>query len=100
MEEALDRSDSLLLVLSAHSVKRSWLEKDVAIALKYEQHRHQRVLFPLLLDDAIMRAPQPWVAALASSRALADFTRWKEQDAYQHELQQLVQALNSPSRWI
>lgn len=94
MEEAPGHYDSLLLVLSAHSVTRSWLEKEVASALEHEQRRHQRVLFPILLDDAIMHAPQPWAADKIGSRALADFTRWKEHDVYQRELQRLVRALS------
>ena len=90
--------DHLLLMLSAHSVTRPWPEKDVALALEHEQRRQQRVLLPILLDDAILHAPQPWAADLASSPALADFTRWKEHDAYQHELQRLVRDLSQVAK--
>lgn len=91
--EALRLYDHLLLVLSQHSVKSAWVEKEVTAVLKQEQQRHKRVLFPIVLDDAIMHTPQTWAVALSRSRVLADFTRWKELDAYQQALQQLLHAL-------
>ena len=94
MEEALRLYDHLLLVLSHHSVSSSWVENEVATVLKKEHQYHKRILFPILLDDAIMHVPQLWAVTLSRSRLLADFTRWKEPDAYQEGLQRLLRTLS------
>jgi len=93
MEESLRLYDHLLLVLSEHSIKSSWMEKDVAAALMHKQHQHKRVLFPILLDDAILHTSQPWITHLSGRCPFADFTGWKEPEAYQQALHQLVHAL-------
>ena len=50
--------------------------------LAEERERKQIVLFPIRLDDAVMKTTKPWARMLRDQRNIGDFTRWKDHDAY------------------
>jgi hypothetical protein len=59
----------LLLVLSENSIGREWIEGNVSKALEEERKRGQIVLFPLLVNDAIMDTNADYGEALKSWNA-------------------------------
>jgi hypothetical protein len=83
IDEAIRVHDKLLLVLSKRSIESDWVEKEVETALEKERKQKRTVLFPIRLDDAVMRIDGGWPADIRRSRNIGDFRRWKTHDAYQ-----------------
>jgi hypothetical protein len=50
------------------------------------------VLFPIRLDDTVMKTKEAWAAKLRA-RHIGDFTRWKEHGAYSKGLDRLLRDL-------
>ncbi|HLG63090.1 MAG TPA: toll/interleukin-1 receptor domain-containing protein [Ktedonosporobacter sp.] len=98
IEESIKVYDKLVLVLSQHSIKSKRVEEEVQQAWEREmQPGAPLVLFPIRVDDAVMRTERSWAAGLRSVRHISDFTRWKEHDAYQQGLQRLLRDLKAES---
>lgn len=95
IDECIRMYDKLLLVLSQHSVMSHWVEKEVETAFEKEQRHNKLVLFPIMLDDSVMRTNQAWAADISRTRHIGDFTRWKEHDAYQRGLKRLLRDLKA-----
>ena len=41
------------------------------------------MLFPVRIDDAVMRTGKAWAGKIRRQRLIGDFTQWKDHDAYQ-----------------
>ena len=96
IEESIKVYDKLVLVLSQHSIKSKRVEEEVQQAWEREmQPGAPLVLFPIRVDDAVMRTERSWAAGLRSVRHIGDFTRWKEHDVYQQGLQRLLRDLKA-----
>lgn len=95
IDESIRMYDKLLLVLSQHSVMSHWVEKEVETAFEKEQRHNKLVLFPIMLDDTVMRTNQAWAADISRTRHIGDFTHWKEHDAYQRGLKKLLKDLKA-----
>jgi len=95
IDECIRMYDKLLLVLSQHSVMSPWVEKEVETAFEKEHRHNKLVLFPIMLDDTVMRTNQAWAADISRTRHIGDFTRWKEHDAYQQGLKRLLRDLKA-----
>jgi hypothetical protein len=39
------------------------------------------VLFPIRLDDAVMKTQEAWAGLVRRDRNIGDFRRWKDHDA-------------------
>jgi len=55
IDAAIKLRDKVLLIISEDSVKSNWVESEVTKALEEERKRQKTVLFPIRVDDAIMR---------------------------------------------
>jgi hypothetical protein len=55
IDEAIKMHDKLLLVLSRHSVASDWVEQEVETALALERKEKRTVLFPIRLDDSVIK---------------------------------------------
>ena len=70
LDEKIRDHDKLLLVLSKYSVASDWVEKEVETAMEMERQQKRVVLFPIRLDDAVMKietgviAPVPGIMRL------------------------------------
>lgn len=95
IDESIRLYDKLLLVLSQHSVMSSWVEAEVEAALEKERGYKKSVLFPIMLDDTVIRTAQAWAADISRTRHIGDFTRWKEHEAYQQGLKRLLRDLKA-----
>jgi hypothetical protein len=96
---AIDQSirihDKLLLILSENSLNSFWVESEVEKAFEEERQRKQTVLFPIRLDDAVMKTNQAWATEIRRTRHIGDFCRWKDHDAYQHAFERLLRDLKA-----
>jgi len=96
IDEAIRYHDKLLLVLSEHSVNSKWVEKEVETAFDKETPDHT-VLFPIRLDEAVMKTDRAWAADIRRTRHIGDFCHWKDLDAYQKAFDRLLQDLKAES---
>ena len=96
IDEAIHIHDKLLLVLSEHSVNSKWVEKEVETAFDKETPDHT-VLFPIRLDEAVMKTDRAWAADIRRTRHIGDFSNWKDHDAYQKAFDRLLRDLKAES---
>lgn len=94
IDEAIRIYDKLVLVLSEHSIASQWVEAEVEAALAKERKSGKTVLFPIRLDDAVMRQEGGW-AAFVRTRNIGDMRGWKDHDAYQRAFDRLLHDLRS-----
>jgi TIR domain len=84
-----------LLILSKSSVESEWVEKEVETAMERERREKRTVLFPIRLDDAVMKIESGWPADIRRSRNIGDFRRWKAHDTYQKSFDRLMRDLQA-----
>ena len=92
IDQTIRYRDKLLLVLSKRSIQSTWVEDEVNIAFEEERRRDKTVLFPIRLDNSVMKTDVAW-AAKVRNRHIGDFTKWKEQDAYKKAFGRLLRDL-------
>ena len=90
--------DRLLLILSEHSIKSRWVQKEVETAFEKEARENRLVLFPLRLDGAVIDMTVGWAADIRRQRHIGDLTRWREYDAYQQAFDRLLRDLKAAER--
>lgn len=93
IDESIRIHDKLLLILSENSLDSFWVESEVEKAFEEERKRNQTVLFPVRLDEIVMETDQSWAADIRRTRQIGDFSRWKDQDAYQKAFERLLRDL-------
>jgi len=93
IDEAIKSRDKLLLILSENSIGSDWVEDEVNKAFAEERDRKQLVLFPVRIDDAVMKSPEPWARKLRDQRNIGDFRNRKDHDTYQASLNRLLRDL-------
>jgi uncharacterized protein YjbI with pentapeptide repeats len=95
----IDRSirvhDKLLLILSENSIHSHWVEKEVETTMVQELRLNRTVLFPICLDDAVMKIDSGWPADIRRSGNIGDFRQWKDHDAYQKSFDRLLRDLRA-----
>jgi hypothetical protein len=87
--------DRLLLILSEHSVKSRWVQKEVETAFEKEGKEDRIVLFPVRIDEAVMQSAVGWAVDIRRQRHVGDFRQWKDHDAYQKAFQRLLRDLKT-----
>ena len=97
IEDAISRgissSGRVLLVVSEHSLRSSWIEKEVTKAVEAEGDAGRSILFPLRLDNAVLEQKDGHLGSLLRGRHIADFTRWQDDEAYRRSFSRLVRDL-------
>jgi hypothetical protein len=95
IDESIRLHDKLLLVLSRSSVTSQWVEQEVEIALAKEREQERVVLFPIRVDDTVMKINSGWPALIRNTRNIGDFKKWKNVDSYQKAFERLVRDLKT-----
>jgi hypothetical protein len=93
IDEVIRIHDKVLLILSENSIASNWVEKEVETALEREAEITTTVLFPVRLDDAVMKRKIGWAADVKRTRHIGDFRNWKENDMYQEAFRRLLRDL-------
>jgi hypothetical protein len=93
IDEAIKLRDKLLLILSESSINSDWVEDEVQKAFAEERDRKELVLFPVRIDDAVMKTPEPWARKLRDQRNVGDFRRWKDHDTYKQSFERVLRDL-------
>jgi hypothetical protein len=95
IDDEIRRHDKLLLILSEHSVRSTWVREEVEACMERERDQQRRVLFPIRLDEEVMRTTHAWAASIRRQRHIGDFSRWNEEEAYEQGLQRLLRDLKA-----
>jgi hypothetical protein len=95
IDESIRFHDKFLLVLSKHSVASDWVEQEVETALDRERKEKRTVLFPIRLDDTVMKVDAGWPALIKNTRNIGDFRKWKNPEAYQKAFDRLLRDLKA-----
>ena len=96
LDEAIRLREKVVLVLSESAIISDWVEDEVTTAFEEERRRKQTVLFPIRLDDAVMKANEAWASKLRA-RNICDFTKWRDQGAYKATFERVLHDLKSNS---
>jgi hypothetical protein len=84
----------LLVVLSETSVASTWVESEVEAALERERTADGKtVLFPIRIDEAVMKTSEAWAADIRRKRHMGDFSCWHDHTSYQKAFQRLLRDL-------
>ena len=94
IEQAIRIQDRLLVILSKNSISSIWVEHEVEAALERERVENRTILFPIMVDNAVMSSKKGWAATLRRQRHIGDFRRWENGDEYHKSLQKLLSDLN------
>ena len=95
IDEAIRIYDKLMIVLSENSINSEWVEKEVETAFEKERQQKRTMLFPVRLDDAVMKADQAWAADIRRTRHIGDMSNWKDHDSYQKAFDRLLRDLQA-----
>jgi uncharacterized protein YjbI with pentapeptide repeats len=93
IDQSIRVYDKLLIILSQNSIQSAWVEKEVETAFEKERGREDPVLFPIRLDEAVMKTSKPWAADIRRTRHIGDFRNWKDHDEYKKTLNVLIRDL-------
>jgi hypothetical protein len=85
----------LLLILSKNSVASDWVEQEVETALARESKEKRTILFPIRLDDTVMKIETGWPALIKNTCNIGDFRKWKTPEAYQKSFDRLLRDLKA-----
>ena len=102
IDEAIRFRDKLILIFSKNSIESDWVEHEVHEAREEEKKRRTIVLFPIRIDDAVMKTEFGWAKQIRQAdkdgRHIGDFRKWKNHDAYQKSLDRLLRDLKVTPR--
>src|SRR5205807_176096 len=98
LDTAIRVHDKVLLILSRHSINSEWVEDEVTKAFAEERRRKQTVLFPICIDQTVMKTEEPWAVKLRDNRHIGDFSRWKKHEVYQRVFERLLRDLKADAR--
>lgn len=93
IDRQIGQLDKLVIILSRASLKSQWVEDEVLKAYAEERRRKKRVLLPVRLDDAVMRAREAWALKLRDQRNIGDFSAWRSSGQYQRAFKRLLSSL-------
>lgn len=93
IDESIRLHDKLLLVLSGHSILSHWVEAEVESALAREEEQGYQVLFPIRLDNSVMRISSGWPSLIKNTRYIGDFNNWDNAATYKESFSRLLRDL-------
>ena len=73
IDAAIKVRDKVLLILSKSAIDSDWVENEVSKAFAEERRRKQVVLFPVRIDQTVMKTDEPWAVMLRDQRNIGDF---------------------------
>jgi uncharacterized protein YjbI with pentapeptide repeats len=98
IHEAIRSHDKLLLVLSQNSVDSDWVQTEVESAFELERQERRNVLFPIRLDNEVMKTDKTWAGDIRRMRHIGDFSEWKNHDSYQKGFARLLRDLKAEDK--
>lgn len=94
LDEAIQGTQKLLLVLSKEALASHWVQHEVETALYRQASEGRDILLPIRLDDEVLTRDTPWALRLRQFN-IGDFTHWQDRDAYQQAFARLLHDLKA-----
>ncbi len=91
--EAIMLNDKILVIMSEESVNSNWVEDEVNKAISEENRQNKSILFPLRIDDHVMKTNKSWAEKIRNDRHIGDFRKWKELKEYEKSFNRLLRDL-------
>lgn len=95
LETAIHLNDKLLLILSENSISSQWVEHEVEAAFERERRENRLVLFPIMIDNSIMKSNKGWAANLRRQRHIGNFSDWNNHAEYYSSFRKLLSDITS-----
>jgi hypothetical protein len=93
INRVIQLTDKVLLILSKASVNSAWVRHEIDVALRKESQGNKTILFPIRIDDAVMKVADELVTTLVRLKHIGDFTEWTVPDSYRRAFSRLVKDL-------
>lgn len=93
IDDSIRLHDKLLLVLSETSLASPWIEQEVETALAKEREQGGEVLFPIRLDNMVMKINKGWPSLIKNTRHIGDFSQWQNPSEYKKSFTRLIDDL-------
>jgi hypothetical protein len=93
IDRAIQVTDKVLLVLSQASVNSRWVRLEIEGALRKEAKAKKTILFPIRIDNVVMKASDEISSSLVRTKQIGDFTNWTMPDDYRRAFSRLVKDL-------
>ena len=87
-----------MLVFSENSLKSGWVEDEVNRAFEEERRRNHKILLPIMVDDSVMNASQPWAIKIRVQYNIGDFRKWRTDDDYDRSFLRLMSNIRKSLR--
>jgi hypothetical protein len=97
IDESIHLHDRVLLILSRHSIKSSWVQREVTAAMEREDREKRQVLFPIQIDEAVTLSSKSWAADIRRQYLVGNFTSWKDHHSYQKSFARVLRDLRTDS---
>ena len=91
--KAIRIKDKLLVIMSKKSVNSDWVEEEVEKALAKEKSQNKLILFPVRIDDEVMKTSKAWAEIIRNNRHIGDFRKWEESKEYKKAFNRLLRDL-------
>ena len=85
--------DKLLLILSESSISSEWVEDEIEAAFDEERNRAKTIVFPIRVDDEVMKTHEAWAVKLRRQRHIGDFRKWRERNFYEQAFERMLRDL-------
>lgn len=93
LDEMIWKHDKVLLILSKEAICSQWVEQEVETAFARERRESANILFPIRVDDSVLRTESGWAAMIKNTRYIGDFRGWRRAAEYRVALERLFQHL-------
>ena len=93
IDESIRHCDKLLVILSAHSVNKGWVEHEVEVVRSRENNGERIYIMPILLETKATKSTKAWVRYIQNNRQIGEFVHWKDSSQYQRALSKLLNDL-------
>ncbi len=93
LNEAIQKHDRTLLILSKDSIKSPWVEAEVETALQKGELEDREVLFPISIDAETFVTQNPLFKLIQRTTNIGDFSEWTNPAAYQKQFDKLLRDL-------
>lgn len=97
IDDGLARAERLVVVLSEASLRSQWVgyEVEVMRARERREQPEHPLLFPIRIDDAVLRTTLPWAVELRGGVHIGDFGAWEDESRYGAAFERLISELLS-----
>jgi hypothetical protein len=87
--------DKLVIICSENSLQSPAVLREIERGLQREDREKKNVLFPIRIDDYILKTWEHARKADVVSKVVGDFRHWKDHDAYQKSIDRLLKDLQA-----